>query len=210
MPPDVWSRRTAPIEISAGVTLDPAEIEESFVRAAGPGEIADGVDEDARRRAALDEACLERGPDAVLLDWTVQAFQRGGVRRRPDRVDRDHGPARIGQAGDQRRVEDEVGTRRAADGFGRAFAHPKGPPAIAAFRHALQNPHRGPILVRPLNFAPSPLVTQLMNPSNGKSRKGVFIGLGGAVAAVAAVAGYATLNGASPAIDPARLAPAGG
>jgi HlyD family secretion protein len=40
-----------------------------------------------------------------------------------------------------------------------------------------------------------------------KSRKGLFIGGGLAIAAVAAVAGFATLKGASPDVDPARIAP---
>src|ERR1700730_9612398 len=40
-----------------------------------------------------------------------------------------------------------------------------------------------------------------------KSRKGLFVGGALAIVAVAAVAGFATLKGASPDVDPARIAP---
>jgi HlyD family secretion protein len=45
-----------------------------------------------------------------------------------------------------------------------------------------------------------------MTARSGKSRKGVFLGQAAVLLAVAGLAGFATLNGASPAIDPSRLA----
>jgi HlyD family secretion protein len=45
-----------------------------------------------------------------------------------------------------------------------------------------------------------------MTARSGKSRKGVFLGLAAVLLAVAGLAGFATLNGASPPIDPSRLA----
>src|SRR5229473_6030700 len=46
-----------------------------------------------------------------------------------------------------------------------------------------------------------------MSARTKKSRKGLFIGGGFAIVVVAAVAGFATLKGASPDVDPARIAP---
>ena len=122
----------------------------------------------------------------------------------------------------QRRIDNEIGPRRPAEGLHGSSLHPKDE-GIAFRPRTLQDPHTSsegsPVADRPVarrfeaelryprsNFRHRFLVTIVMARGTTGRRTVVYTAIGIAVAIIAGAAGFATLKGAGADLDPSRLA----